>query len=1336
MIRKIWIVDKGQSVAVFHRNYEIEENGHSVDEQLSAGFFTAILQFAEETEGSSVVSLEMEDATLFYSGIKNYLLVLKVNRQTPEHIVRKALNALKSKFSEKMISDEKPDNDFKLISTDDFLPFTPICDRIVEQIKQQTTIKIVILGLDRAGKTTIAKHLIGERSKKSYKATSGVDVLDYVSERGDMIKLWDVAGQSTFRTLWPSFLRGASGVLFVVDSADEARIKEAQSLFEDSVLSLSLPFLILANKTDLPTSIEPTELAKGFAVEEHLIYPTCATKGEGVIEPVERLLKAFEGKAMVASELKPKTSLTPLEEQLEFSSTAASRLESLVKAFEKNIAMEVLEKEFELLTLKNMVNEIKGSVLSLGLIPPINRKKLGRKEKKRFSAQFESILDQLRQLIPPLLRIRKQILNFQLDLETTIEKVPVTQESLDNLVSMYFRGDETALGNLANKNERSEFLGLLSDLRAFADRFIIAIEVLRLLQSSWINGLDERLAYFADFAYNTKYPYFPAEIAKKLMKILGEKGKTTSYSILVQRLADIQEIERDLAIFWRKAPALKEWTIENEKSISQVLDKLLIIQKTPVGFYFQSIKEAQMAYKGVKGCLLSAESIIQHGITESAFLDFSSTLRATNDILFDVLLRIISQVQQEFDSFRVWANENPDVVFFSEIPVIIDPIPEISEKALEQSLEMLIIAGRWSSTTFKNVVTLYSEQRREFETCLELLSSIGIASFPGNDAYMEFDQQLNIIPKLQDIPRTIEILVKESSAALQTLLSIFNELYKQFKNQINNLARSTFLDLANFAFELPISLEDLTFQTLIKALIWLRERTHDLGLHFSREISRWFQEISAQLPHYPPRKHAEAEEDFKQQLHTLSEEIPAKLRATTATSELQETLNSLQKNIRSSLSNRSGLLWAEWSRYITEFRNKEIFSLITIDEVEWIQKELDNLQKHIEDQLQTLKYQLLRNVLSDLGKEKIIIERMLNKIEEILTITISTEKYLPKSITEDLLLEEKSSHRERIREQVVCWLQTESPEDLRLIESELKDYRSRIEDTLKQSAERSFQVVKLIGSTDSNIGNSLRIPSMDRLNTNELEDFHRKILETINNSIRANINLLKEAPLDRWQFSWINERLAEIEDAHTLGKKTQLIPELQKSLFQSLERITSFLLINSVGFSDQDQNSTIWELLQIILQALAVAEDFRVRTYEKVDMLLSESMNVMMTCSETSIPGIKRRGAMPMEMKISFEMAWNQSDKAQRIRDSLGLTTFRKISQELQSETLDILKTEKLLVVVETLAEETRSTQSSILSLVRDFTQQNFEDFRRGSSDANPTLKKLFLSAVKISGGN
>ncbi|KAM7194220.1 ARF/SAR superfamily [Rhypophila sp. PSN 637] len=180
-------------------------------------------------------------------------------------------------------------------------------------------VRILMLGLDAAGKTTILYTLKLKDDKVTTIPTVGFNV-ETVNMKNVKFNVWDVGGQDKIRPLWRHYYSGTQGLIFVVDSADRNRIDEARTelhrIINDREMKDSL-LLVLANKQDLqggefcltfaPTiaflsssSIhELTEKLQLSKIKDKLWYvvPTIATEGDGLNEAFEWLSKNTEAKS-------------------------------------------------------------------------------------------------------------------------------------------------------------------------------------------------------------------------------------------------------------------------------------------------------------------------------------------------------------------------------------------------------------------------------------------------------------------------------------------------------------------------------------------------------------------------------------------------------------------------------------------------------------------------------------------------------------------------------------------------------------------------------------------------------------------------------------------------------------------------------------------------------------------------------------------------------------------------------------------------------------------------------------------------------------------------------
>lgn len=87
--------------------------------------------------------------------------------------------------------------------------------------------KIVMLGLDGAGKTTILYKLKLNETVSTI-PTIGFNVETVKPTKRISFTVWDVGGQELLRPLWRHYFQGCDGLIYIVDSSDKDRIAGAK----------------------------------------------------------------------------------------------------------------------------------------------------------------------------------------------------------------------------------------------------------------------------------------------------------------------------------------------------------------------------------------------------------------------------------------------------------------------------------------------------------------------------------------------------------------------------------------------------------------------------------------------------------------------------------------------------------------------------------------------------------------------------------------------------------------------------------------------------------------------------------------------------------------------------------------------------------------------------------------------------------------------------------------------------------------------------------------------------------------------------------------------------
>jgi GTPase SAR1 family protein len=117
---------------------------------------------------------------------------------------------------------------------------------ILKKVKQkEREVRVLMLGLDNAGKTTVVKKFNGE-DIDLISPTLGFNIktLEY---RGFKLNIWDVGGQTSLRSYWRNYFEQTDGLIWVVDSADRMRLRdckaELQALLQQEVRGPAAPGL-------------------------------------------------------------------------------------------------------------------------------------------------------------------------------------------------------------------------------------------------------------------------------------------------------------------------------------------------------------------------------------------------------------------------------------------------------------------------------------------------------------------------------------------------------------------------------------------------------------------------------------------------------------------------------------------------------------------------------------------------------------------------------------------------------------------------------------------------------------------------------------------------------------------------------------------------------------------------------------------------------------------------------------------------------------------------------------------------------------------------------------
>ena len=179
---------------------------------------------------------------------------------------------------------------------------------IVRKLREkEREVKLLMVGLDNAGKTTVVKKFNGEATD-TISPTLGFDIKT-LEHRGYRLNVWDVGGQQTIRTYWRNYFEVTDGIVWVVDSADKWRLEMCRNELHDLLKEEQLggaSLLVFANKQDLPGSLSTDDItdlldlhAEQFQKRHYKIQGCSAQTGDGLLQGIDWIVEDIASRIML-----------------------------------------------------------------------------------------------------------------------------------------------------------------------------------------------------------------------------------------------------------------------------------------------------------------------------------------------------------------------------------------------------------------------------------------------------------------------------------------------------------------------------------------------------------------------------------------------------------------------------------------------------------------------------------------------------------------------------------------------------------------------------------------------------------------------------------------------------------------------------------------------------------------------------------------------------------------------------------------------------------------------------------------------------------------------------
>ncbi|XP_017263792.1 ras-related protein Rab-41 isoform X1 [Embiotoca jacksoni] len=194
--------------------------------------------------------------------------------------------------------------------------------------------KLVFLGEQSVGKTSLITRFMYDSFDNTYQATIGIDFLSktmYLEDRTVSpirLQLWDTAGQERFRSLIPSYIRDSAAAVVVYDIANLNSFQQTSKWIDDvrTERGSDVIIMLVGNKTDLADKRQiTTEEGEQRAKELNVMFiETSAKTGYNVKQLFRRVAAALPGMDSTPEKSKEDMIDIKLEKQPEMTVTESS----------------------------------------------------------------------------------------------------------------------------------------------------------------------------------------------------------------------------------------------------------------------------------------------------------------------------------------------------------------------------------------------------------------------------------------------------------------------------------------------------------------------------------------------------------------------------------------------------------------------------------------------------------------------------------------------------------------------------------------------------------------------------------------------------------------------------------------------------------------------------------------------------------------------------------------------------------------------------------------------------------------------------------------------------
>ena len=137
-------------------------------------------------------------------------------------------------------------------------------ESLSEESKNEETIKIIILGDSKVGKTSFIIRFTKNKFDETYLATIGIDcIYRIINLENKQYKLmfYDTAGEERYKSIPKNHIKNMQGIILMYDITDKSSFDSIIDWISDvkEIKGENFPMILVGNKIDLNESREVTE---------------------------------------------------------------------------------------------------------------------------------------------------------------------------------------------------------------------------------------------------------------------------------------------------------------------------------------------------------------------------------------------------------------------------------------------------------------------------------------------------------------------------------------------------------------------------------------------------------------------------------------------------------------------------------------------------------------------------------------------------------------------------------------------------------------------------------------------------------------------------------------------------------------------------------------------------------------------------------------------------------------------------------------------------------------------------------------------------------------------